>query len=733
MLRPPCCALHAAPSTAQQTQEDQDKDLHFHESPEVRVEIDLRTPSEQQQDRLPGDDEEPMAVPSPSPLQRGKSGILSTPEKEGRFPETQKVSSPVVPKRLEEHFEENKVSKTLPPFPVALPKPAPQQDRMKAGHSESAEWETEETTLDMSFDMDLPLEVGGADVVPGDEDGGLPPSAQETMKLLKRLGYPEVQDTTKPSALLTKVSTALTKRMGKLEEVKKLFAAGGDSALVRKMCDKLEEVYAKLDSQSEALSAEANAGILEGFTQEKETALKDMVDSARSALGPHMSTALLTGKKLCPQLLLRLLEAFNLESRARSIAPKAVSAKRPPPSKSSKAKAAPKVPVPKPAEDTPSKTPKRASAGGSVFCEPVFRYPSLPGEETSRQKMLEVLADEIGDGVWRLALVAPACRVGTMARAAVADGAPNVGSLYAATKVHPSHGERDAHRLLNKYWLSLRVPISELTIPLDDGQTVSIPHYKVTDMAGHLLTKHPEILLGGDTLESGESRCKSFWEKFRDHQPDHKVFQQFVDFRRVVPICIHGDKGRTLKKSPIACYSWESVWGLPAGLRDTATEPVLNRRNQQKYDTGHLGVTCLERSTSSNGGGTYDDADDACTIKRRRLGQCGHSFLNRYLFTCVPYAVYSLDSYTVLRTVLKELGSQLKSLFLDGVEVNSTTYHFALIGVKGDAEFHVEAGEFCRSYMTVGTANNLQMCHECEADDNFGDVSDNPSWLNTVA
>lgn len=88
---------------------------------------------EQQQDRLPGDDEEPMAVPSPSPLQRGKSGILSTPEREGRFPETQKVSSPVVSKRLEEHFEEGKVSKTLPPCPVALPKPAPQQMPPPAG------------------------------------------------------------------------------------------------------------------------------------------------------------------------------------------------------------------------------------------------------------------------------------------------------------------------------------------------------------------------------------------------------------------------------------------------------------------------------------------------------------------------------------------------------------------------------------------------------------------------
>ena len=68
-----------------------------------------------------------MASSSPSPLQRGKSGILSTPEKEGQVPETQKVVSPVVPKRLEEHFEEAKAPGTLPPVPTARPKPAPQQ------------------------------------------------------------------------------------------------------------------------------------------------------------------------------------------------------------------------------------------------------------------------------------------------------------------------------------------------------------------------------------------------------------------------------------------------------------------------------------------------------------------------------------------------------------------------------------------------------------------------------
>ncbi|CAK9035345.1 Uncharacterized protein SCF082_LOCUS21245 [Durusdinium trenchii] len=72
------------------------------------------------------------------------------------------------------------------------------------------------------------------------------------------------------------------------------------------------------------------------------------------------------------------------------------------------------------------------------------------------------------------------------------------------------------------------------------------------------------------------------------------------------------------------------------------------------------------------------------------------------------------------------MASELRHLFYQGVEINSVVYHFALIGVKGDAEFHVEAGEFLRSYSNVGTTNNLKCCPDCEADDNFGDVSDNP-------
>lgn len=251
---------------------------------------------------------------------------------------------------------------------------------------------------------------------------------------------------------------------------------------------------------------------------------------------------------------------------------------------------------------------------------------------------------------------APACRLGSVARAAVADGA-YVQSLQDASKVHPAHGERDAHRIFQKYWLSLRVPISDLMVgPFDGGDLVSIPHYKarhlkashgclfflsgesqiefsssstgfdlslpaqlpahqVQDMVKYLLQKHPENLLGGECLVEGPRRCQEFWDMFEAYQPNHAVYIHHKDHSRVIPVCVHGDKGRTLKKSPVACYSWEAVWGLPAHLRNSPEEGHLKKRTHDKYDTGRLGLLCCERPAREE----TDEAAAACTIKRRRL------------------------------------------------------------------------------------------------------------------
>lgn len=53
-----------------------------------------------------------------------------------------------------------------------------------------------------------------------DTKEGLPPSMQETLKTLKRLGYPDREKVAKASTLIPKVIQALTKRLGKLEECK---------------------------------------------------------------------------------------------------------------------------------------------------------------------------------------------------------------------------------------------------------------------------------------------------------------------------------------------------------------------------------------------------------------------------------------------------------------------------------------------------------------------------------
>ena len=117
-------------------------------------------------------------------------------------------------------------------------------------------------------------------------------------------------------------------------------------------------------------------------------------------------------------------------------------------------------------------------------------------------------------------------------------------------------------------------------------------------------------------MPAGELRCQQLWEKFKSYQPSHLVSKHHKDrLHQVIPVCLHGDKGRTLKKSPIACYSWESVWGLPPNLRHTNDESQLKKKTEQKYDTGRLGQTCSERPGWTEG----DIAAGQCTIKRRRL------------------------------------------------------------------------------------------------------------------
>ena len=98
----------------------------------------------------------------------------------------------------------------------------------------------------------------------------------------------------------------------------------------------------------------------------------------------------------------------------------------------------------------------------------------------------------------------------------------------------------------------------------------------------------------------------------------------------------------------------------------------------------------------------------------------------------MPRSVFSTNS-EILPEVLRDIAKCFCLLFEEGLEINGERFHFAMIGCKGDAEFHVDASEFLRSYQTVGTVKDLAMCPYCDAStSNFGDVSDSPCWLDSV-
>ena len=390
----------------------------------------------------------------------------------------------------------------------------------------------------------------------------------------------------------------------------------------------------------------------------------------------------------------------------------------------------------------------------------------MPGEE-SKKETLAVLAERVGDGVmasanWlnpcskiKLALLlsqAPACTIGEVAQAIIRDqgGTPAVDSIAHAAKVDKSHSERNAHRLFNRYGLSLRVSISWATFQGESAEasdSVTIPYLKPRDYLSLLLDKYPRVLQGG--LQAGPEfarLCENFWQRYQIYHPQHVFYDRISreEWGSSIPIFIHGDKGRTLQKSPIFVLSFETPWGLPDGMLQKCQYDNLTMRRKQ-YRDGRLSWTCLKRC----GGKRKFEDMDSCTMEcpttlldnsaeesHQRQNNKGHSYLSRFLVAAITSKVYKKNP-KVLPGILEETAAELKSLFETGVPCKRTgkITRFVFVGAKGDAEWHWEAAVFNRSYHKTGTKNELPICPQCEAGSpglSFTDADDDPQWARTI-
>ncbi|CAE7787053.1 unnamed protein product [Symbiodinium sp. CCMP2592] len=344
-----------------------------------------------------------------------------------------------------------------------------------------------------------------------------------------------------------------------------------------------------------------------------------------------------------------------------------------------------------------------------------------------------------------------ACIVGEVSQAAISDGA-RIGSLRDGAKIDKNHSERNAHRLFNKYGLALRIPISSLEVPATAGSGgqdhASVPHLRLTDMLGHLLNHHEEVLFGGLRFgNAAENLLSEFWARFQSHQKDHVIFESIPESERCrcVPIMIHGDKGRTLQKTPIMVLNFELAHGLPPDLIRKCSYDC--KRNTRHNFDSTLRWTCARRASAKRKFAemSFNECPRECPGKcfdhasagsHHRHNNKGHSYLSRFLIAAVPSNLYKKND-GVIPGLLKMIAQQLQVLFEEGLvhSKSGSRLKFVFIGVKGDAEWHWEAAGFTRSYHKTGSVNYKCICPYCEAGAegySYTDVSDSPAWLQTV-
>ena len=81
--------------------------------------------------------------------------------------------------------------------------------------------------------------------------------------------------------------------------------------------------------------------------------------------------------------------------------------------------------------------------------------------------------------------------------------------------------------------------------------------------------------------------------------------------------------------------------------------------------------------------------------------------------------------------MLRVVSEDMASCCMDGISVAGQLWHFAVIGLRGDAEWHSKTGVLNRSYQNVGTRNEIPCCHLCDADGPgipFEDFRSDAAW-----
>lgn len=290
------------------------------------------------------------------------------------------------------------------------------------------------------------------------------------------------------------------------------------------------------------------------------------------------------------------------------------------------------------------------------------------------------------------------------------------GGLVQLARCDDRHNpERDAQRVLvNKLGLALDVKISYL--PLEKDRPI-VPHLRLRDWAQWIVDKNLWFMLSGLTAPD-ESRSatqwKKFWDAFRDMNPNHSVFTRAdrgdLDLRYTAGILIHGDEGRSRRRSAIMVLSWHSILGRGTGPQHRSAKTAKLNKMYDKLLPNFM----------------------------------GHSYTTRYLLACLNKAAYNFGNEYIFDEMMEVICGDLEFMATTGVRNRyNQRYWMVMLHICGDWPFLGKSGNLTRTFNNItkkAGANRREapkgICHICRAgqdDVPYEQIQTRrPVWLQTV-
>ena len=195
---------------------------------------------------------------------------------------------------------------------------------------------------------------------------------------------------------------------------------------------------------------------------------------------------------------------------------------------------------------------------------------------------------------------------------------------------------------------------------------------------------------------------ETFWSSYLHLHPHFSLDLEGIDRSRLIALYIHGDEGRTLKKSDIMVTTLQSVVGY-----GFATKRLKRERD-----------------------------DDVLQVN-----YAGSSFLSRLVTSCVPKSAYD-GNPEFFHELMDVFAIQLRDLLVTGLvdPISGDTIRFCVVGCKGDLPYLQKMGRLKRGWNTAVKRGSERkrprgICHLCLAGTpEFAaeEVGVAPTWVRSI-